>query len=163
MVAPSPYGAPPAQGSVPPYGGPPPYGAPAPYGGYGGYGGPMGPTGPKTAGMAVAAIVLGGGALLVSFVPVLGFASIPFALVGIGIGIAALSQVKKGGLKGKGLAIGGIVTAVLALIVSAMWALVWNAASDNINDVNFDTIDGINSDPSDGECDVDRFMQDPDC
>ncbi len=148
-------------GGPPAYGGPPPYGAPAPYGGY--YA-PPGPMGPKTSGLAIAAIVLGGGALLVSLVPVVGWFSVPFALAGVGIGIAGVVQTGKGVVKGKGLAIGGIVTSVLALLVSVLWIFVWNAASNELDNYDWEQYDdGINSDPSDGSCDLDRYMQDPDC
>lgn len=151
----------PAYGGPPPYAGAAPYGAPAPYGGY--YA-PPGPVGPRTSGLAVAAMVLGGGSLLVSLVPFLGWFSVPFALAGIGIGIAAIVQTGKGVVKGKGLGIGGVVTSILALLVSVLWIFVWNAASDEIQNYDYDQIDGgINSDPSDGYCDIDRYLQDPDC
>jgi len=120
--------------------------------------------GPKTSGLAIAAIILGGGSLLVSLVPFLGLFSVPFALGGIGTGIAAIVQTGKGIAKGRGLAIGGVVTALLALLVSVLWIFVWNAASDEIQNYDYDQFDGgINSDPSDGLCDNDRYIQDPDC
>lgn len=136
-----------------------PYGAPAPYGGYGA---PF-PTGPKTAGLAVAAIILGIGSFVVSLIPFLGFFSVPFALAGIGTGIGALSQTKKTGEKGRGFGITGIVTGVLALGVSVLWVLVFNAASNEIDNYDWQDFEDINSDPSDGYCDMDRYLQDPDC
>ncbi|HMJ74505.1 MAG TPA: DUF4190 domain-containing protein [Iamia sp.] len=105
----------------PSYGTPydPSYGAPAPHGGPGGppYGG-YGP--PPSNGLAVTALVLGIVSLLGGLVPLLGYVAIPFALAAIGFAFAGLSRSKAVG-KGKGLAVGGLVTGVLSLVAITAW------------------------------------------
>ena len=98
-----PPGYPNAQYGTTPYGNAP-YGSPqygnAAYGGYAPYGYPYGYNAQRlgTSGMAIASLILG----------ICGFLCVtPF--VGLGLGIAALSRVKKTGQPGKGMAIAGIV------------------------------------------------------
>ena len=67
------------------------------------------------------------------------------------------------GEKGRGFGITGIVTGVLALGVTVLWVLVFNAASNEIDNYDWQEFEDINSDPSDGYCDMDRYLQDPDC
>ncbi|HXH56814.1 DUF4190 domain-containing protein [Iamia sp.] len=105
--------------------------------------------------MAIAALVLGIGALLFALIPVVGYASVPFAIAAIALGVMGMNKAKTQGGAGKGLAIGGLVTGVLALLVSLVWTLVLVLAADDIEE--------INSDPSDGECNEERVLQDPDC
>lgn len=97
--------------------------------------------------LAIAALVVGILSMFICW---------PAGLVAIGLGIAGLRASR--GLpdqKGKGLAIGGIVTgAIGALLGVAILLLVVIGAS---------TSSDINSDPSDGFCNQDRFLQDPDC
>lgn len=102
---PSPYGQPPQYGQPqqPQYG-QPPYGQvqyPAPYG----YGYPAGQA-VKTNGLAIAALVCGLGGLVVGVT----------APVGVGLGIAALVQIKRRGESGTGLAVGGIVVGGLVTL-----------------------------------------------
>ena len=95
------YPQPPAGYPGAPY--PPNYGqyGPGPYGyGAGGYGQP-----PGTNGMAIASLVLG----------ICGFFCVT-PLIGLGLGIAALTQTSKTGQAGKGMAIAGV-------ILSAAWIL----------------------------------------
>ena len=67
----------------------------------------------KTSGMAIASLILGVLAMLLGWIPVLRWLII---LVGLGLGIAALMKISKDeNLKGKGLAIAGIVLSCLAL------------------------------------------------
>ena len=69
----------------------------------------------------------------------------------------------------RALASGGIITGAIAVglaIGLLLFGLVVSNAFDTIStDSNSDLDDslGFNTDPSDGECDVERFMQDPDC
>jgi hypothetical protein len=115
-------------------------------------------------GMAIAALVVGIASLLICW---------PAGLVAIGLGIAGLKRAGSMQGKGKGLAIGGIVTGALGAVLGVVILFVFVIAADDVNnelnDLNdnieqFDpNSDEINSDPSDGECNFERFMQDPDC
>ncbi|MFJ6695742.1 DUF4190 domain-containing protein [Streptomyces sp. NPDC091272] len=82
------YGAQP-YGTQPGYGGPQPYGAP--------------PAPPRTNGMAIASLVTG----IVCCVPVLGLI----------LGLVALSQIKRRGDAGKGMAVAGIVLSSLSVVL----------------------------------------------
>jgi hypothetical protein len=135
---------PPPPPPAPAYGSP--WGAPQPYGG---------PPASTTPGLAIASLVLGVGALLFSLIPFVGFASLPFAIAGIVLGVIGLSRAKKGD-GGRGLSIAGLSTSVIAILVSALYLVLFVVVADN-------TSDDINSDPSNGVCNSDRFFQDPDC
>jgi len=54
--------------------------------------------------------------------------------------------------RGRGLA--GVITGIVGVILGIGFVLIVVAASDDLD---------INSDPSNGVCNEDRFMQDPDC
>ena len=108
----------------------------------------------KSPGLAISSLVLGVGAFFFSLLPVIGWASIPFAIVGLALGIAGVLRANKG-FEGRGLSIAGIAGSLSALFVSAIYIFAVGAAVDDVPDVN--------SDPSDGVCDESRFLQDPDC
>jgi hypothetical protein len=103
---------PPAYGQQPPGYGQPAYGA-SPYGGYA-Y--PTGPVGPRTEGMATAALVCGIVAIPTVFCWGLG---VILAVVAIVLGFIARGRINKsdGMLTGSGMALAGIITGVVALIV----------------------------------------------
>lgn len=153
---------------------PPPagYGAPA---GYGGYAGP-----PPSNGLATAALVTG----LISALcaPVLFLAAIPLGFMG-------LSKANKLNGVGRGQAIGGLVAGfvglawtVLVVVLIAAGAIFADDAdelfdlcgSDDQSPSGFPcesqggsdpdpTAEGVDSDPADQVCNVDRFIEDPDC
>lgn len=102
-----PYGPmPPQYGAVPPqYGAPPGY--PPSYPGYG-YGYPQ-QTGGNN-GMAIAAMVCG----------ICGFACLIPGLVGIVLGFVSLPQIKRKGQSGRGMAITGIVTGGLWILLTIL-------------------------------------------
>jgi hypothetical protein len=133
------------------FGAPPPaaggFGAPPP----GGYAAP--PAAPQSNGLAIGSLVTG----IISLVTC-GGAGI-LALVAIVLGFLGLGKAKEQNGNGKGMAIGGLVTGVLSLIVGAIFLFTVILAADSVND----DLDEINSDPSDGVCNTDRFLQDPDC
>lgn len=117
----SPYGAPTHPGAPPygpaptPYGPPgaPPYGYPAAYG----YGYP-GTTLQTTNGLAVAALITALAGIVISIA----------APVAVGLGIAALVQIKRRGQAGTaqaviGLVVGGLITVVWAVLMIAMIAV----------------------------------------
>lgn len=112
----------------------------------------------SSSGVAVASLILGIGALFVSLGPVIGWFSIPFALVGLVLGVIGISRASRG-FEGRGLAIAGVVTSVIALLVSLLWFVVLVVAAGSVAD----TFDQIDIDPSDGVCDQTRYIQDPDC
>jgi hypothetical protein len=157
-ASPPAWGAPSDQ--QPPAWGAPPQPPPPPAWGASPYGqapsGPMGTaqTTPSN-GMAIAALVLGIGSLLFALIPFVGFASVPFAIGAVVLGVIGLGKSREIG-QGKGLAIGGLVTGALALAVSVLYVLLFIVIADEADD-------GINSDPSNGVCNPDRFLQDPDC
>jgi hypothetical protein len=126
---PSPYPDPSAFGAQPGYGAqsyppPPPYGA-APTGyppppssyqaqGYpGGYGGGYGQPQAETNQLAIWSLV----ASLVGILCTIG------SLVGIGLGVVALNQIKEKRQGGHGLAIAGIAVGVATLIISIIWTV----------------------------------------
>lgn len=74
----------------------------------GGYG-----AGPLPRGLAIAALILGILALLSFWVPFLGAV---LALVGLILAIVALRKISRGTAGGRGLAIAGLITSILALI-----------------------------------------------
>jgi len=108
----------------------------------------------KSPGMAIASLVLGVGAFFFSLLPLVGWASIPFAIVGFALGVAGVLRANKG-FEGRGLSIAGIAGSLAALFVSAVYIFAVGAAVDDVPDVN--------SDPVDGVCDESRLLQDPDC
>ncbi len=104
------------------YGQPPGHGYPPGYG----YG--YGPA--PTNGLAITALILGIVSLLGGIIPILGWFASPFALAAVGFGIAGLSRGKRVG-RGRGLAAGGLVTGVLALLAITAWtALIVKDAND---------------------------------
>lgn len=139
---PPPFGTPPP----PSYGGPgdgaPGYGPPPGYGPQPGYGPPPGG---GSNGMAVAALIVGITALVTVCLS-------PAGIIAVGLGIAGLSRAKRMGGTGKGMAIGGIVTGALALLVAIGLFVSFVLLADEVD-----------SDPRDGVCNEDRYLQDPDC
>lgn len=112
----------------------------------------------KSPGLAIASLVLGVGAFFFSLIPLFGLLSIPFAIIGVALGIAGIVRAKKG-FEGIGLAITGLATSIAALTVS----LVYIFAIGTAVNTSVERINTINSDASDGICDTSRFLQDPDC
>ncbi len=71
----------------------------------------------KGAGLAIASMVLGIIALLLCWIPVINNLAAVLAVVGLGLGIPALLRARRGASGGKGLAITGLVTSVLAIVL----------------------------------------------
>lgn len=108
----------------------------------------------KSPGMAIASMILGIGAFFFSLIPIFGLTSIPFAIVGLALGISGWVRASKG-FEGKGLAITGVAACTAALLVSVIYLFaIGTAASDSPE---------VNSDPVDGVCNPNRPIQDPDC
>ena len=73
----------------------------------------------KTSAAAVFALVFGLAALFCALTAILSPAAVVFGIVGILLGIAGLKMAKRPGVTGRGVAIGGLVTAVLGLLLGA--------------------------------------------
>lgn len=73
--------------------------------------------GAKTSAAAVFALVFGLAALFCALTAILSPVAVVFGLLGIVLGIAGLAMSKRPGVTGRGVAIGGLVTAVLGLLL----------------------------------------------
>ena len=71
----------------------------------------------KTSAAAVFALVFGLAALFCALTAILSPAAVVFGILGIVLGIVGLKMAKRVGVTGKGVAIGGLVTAVLGLLL----------------------------------------------
>jgi membrane-bound ClpP family serine protease len=71
----------------------------------------------KTSAAAVFALVFGLAALFCALTAILSPAAVLFGVIGIVLGIVGLKMAKRVGVTGKGVAIGGLVTAVLGLLL----------------------------------------------
>lgn len=98
-----------------PYG--PPNGPPGPPNGYPNGNPPYGAPPKKGAGLAIASMVLGIIALLLSWIPIINNLAAVLAVVGLGLGIPALIWARRGTHGGTPLAITGLATSVIALIL----------------------------------------------
>jgi hypothetical protein len=145
------------QPSYPPPGGSPGYGAPQPAYGQPAYGAPQpgyGAAGPKTNVMAIVSLCLGLAGIVTCGVT---------CLAGLPLGIVALSQIKKseGRETGRGLALGGIISSALVLVlgIGAWVGLVLLADNaENIVDEICDDIDTNGDGVADGDdCDELEF------
>jgi hypothetical protein len=111
-------------------------------------------------GLAVAALVVGIIAVVTSFCVIGALAGI----IAVVLGVLGLQRARREpGEPQKGLAIAGIVTGAVAVVVAALAVSFFVFAGGVEVDSDFGNPTGINTDPADGECDFDRFMQDPDC
>jgi hypothetical protein len=119
----------PAQAPNPPYG-PPSYEPPA---GPPPYGPPAGQPPTKGAGLAIASMVLGILALLLSWIPIINNLAAVLALVGLGLGIPALISARRGTRRGTGLAITGLVTSVLALVLVVVTQMFFAKVIDEVD------------------------------
>lgn len=112
---------PPSYGSPPgPPSGQPPFGPPS-------FGPP--PT-KKGAGLAIASMVLGILALLLSWIPIINNVAAILAVVGLALGIPALIKARRGTAGGTGMAITGLVTSVLAIVLVIVTQLLFVKALD---------------------------------
>jgi hypothetical protein len=114
---------------------------------------------PAKTGLALGALICGILGLLIALIPFVGYGGTLLGLVGIVLGFLGLGAAKRQGGAGRGMAIGGIVTGLLSILVSVAWTFLFVLAADDVND----DLDRINSDPVDGVCNEDRFLEDPDC
>lgn len=75
---------------------------------------------PSSNGLAIAALVCGIFALLLSWIPLINVLALVLGLVAIGCGVAGIRRAGAPGVGQKGLAIGGLVTGILAVLLSLL-------------------------------------------
>lgn len=85
-------------------------------------GGPY-PLQPRSNGLAIASLVVGIIALVLSWIPLIGFISWLLAPAGLIMGFIAL-----GNPVSKGVAVGGLITSALALLICILWVVGLGAA-----------------------------------
>jgi hypothetical protein len=105
---------------------------PPPYPPQPGYGQPYPPDQqfrptPKN-GMGTAALVLGILAVVLAFVPILGFVSYPLAIIGIVLGLVGLGRVRKRVATNRGVTLAGMIASVLGLVLVIASTMLWVSA-----------------------------------
>jgi hypothetical protein len=132
-------GSPPPMGAAPMGGGIPQYGQPA-----------------QTNSSATISIILG----VVSIFLCGLFTGIPAII----LGLKARKEIaaSDGRQSGDGVALGGVITGAIGTVLSTGLFILIVAVGIWADDT-VDDFDGINTDPSNGVCNEDRFLQDPDC
>lgn len=88
----------------------------------------------KGAGLAIASLVLGIIALLLSWIPIVNNLAAVLAVVGLALGIPALVLARKGTHQGSGLAIAGLVTSAVALVVVIATQAFYTEVLDDVAD-----------------------------
>jgi hypothetical protein len=126
---------------------PPPAGPPPQFTPYTPYGPVTRST--STNGLAIASMVLG-----ILWLYWIG------SILALVFGYVAKGQIDRSGGRqtGRGMAIAGIVLGWIGVAMIALFIVLAVAFRDNVDD-----FDKINTDPSDGICNEERFLEDPDC
>lgn len=88
--------------------------------------------GQSTSGLAIAGLVVAGIALLTSFIPIVNNASFVFGLIGAVFAIVGIVQTGKGKRRGRGLAVAGLVIAVLSVVIVLVTQSMYSAAIDSV-------------------------------
>ena len=86
----------------------------------------------KGAGLAVASMVLGIIALLLSWVPIVNNAAAVLAVIGLALGIPALLRARRGTHSGTGLAVTGLVTSLVAIVVVILTQAFYASVIDEV-------------------------------
>jgi hypothetical protein len=100
----------------------------------------------KGSGLAIASMVLGIIALLFSWVPIINNLAAVCAVVGLGLGIPAILRARRGTHGGTGLAITGLVTSVVALVLVVVTQVLFVKAIDEVQQT---LEEGVSSAPAD--------------
>ena len=115
----------------------------------------------KTSAAAVFALVFGLSALFCALTGLLAPAAVLFGLIGIVLGVVGLKMSKRPGVHGHGVAVGGLVTAVLGLLLGGL--VIAGAAalvnSDSQLDRISDKIDQLRDDVPSGQEITDSVQQ----
>ena len=108
--------------------------------GYGGQGYPPPPglmQSNNGRGMALAGLILGIVALFLFWIPIISWLALILALIGLGLGIAALVTAVRQRTSAKGLSIAAVVVSgvalVAAILVTAFWGALFNAVEDEMS------------------------------
>ncbi|ACU40441.1 DUF4190 domain-containing protein [Actinosynnema pretiosum subsp. pretiosum] len=95
---------------------------------------PQGHQQPAQNGLATGSLVLGVVGLLLSFIPFIGVIAWPLVIVGLVLGLVAVSKLTRNPANSKGLAISGTVLSALGLVVCVLWLVGFGAAVGNANE-----------------------------
>ncbi|TFV65318.1 UNVERIFIED_ORG: DUF4190 domain-containing protein [Bacillus sp. AZ43] len=101
------------------------------------------------AGLAIASMVLGIIALLLSWIPIINNVAAVIALVGLGLGIPALLRARRGTHSGTGMAITGLVTSVIAIVLVILTQLLFVEAIEEVEKSINEGIEQSELDPAD--------------
>lgn len=71
-------------------------------------------------GLAIAALVTGIIALLLSWIPVVNVLALVLGIVAVATGVGGVRRTRTAGVGGKGLAVGGLVTGIIAILLSLL-------------------------------------------
>ncbi|MBE1463655.1 DUF4190 domain-containing protein [Kibdelosporangium phytohabitans] len=82
--------------------------------------GPHGVAQPQN-GLGVAGFVLGIVGLVFSFIPIIGVIAWPLVIIGVVLSGVGISKAKKGEANNLGLAVAGLVTSVVGLVLCIAW------------------------------------------
>lgn len=95
--------------------------------------------GAQSNGIAVAAGIVGIVSLVVAFIPFLGFVAVPGAIVAIILGVIGLQRANRMGGTSRGMAITGIVTGALAIVlfIIAVAVIYSYFATHSVNNFSF--------------------------
>ncbi len=107
----------------------------------------------KGAGLAIASMVLGIIALLLSWVPIINNVAAVVAVVALGLGIPALLRARRGTHGGKGMAITGLITSLVAIVVVILSQAFYASVIDEVErslDEELGSIAPAEGAPSDG-------------
>jgi Domain of unknown function (DUF4190) len=100
----------------------------------------------KGAGLAIASMVLGIIALLLSWVPVINNLAAVLAVVGLGLGIPALLRARRGTAGGKGMAIAGLITSAFALVLVIVTQVFYASVLDEVERSLDEELNGAQAD-----------------
>lgn len=81
---------------------------------------------PPASGMAVASLVLGITGLLFSWIPLIGIVAWPLVITGLVLGLIAMPQINRGERSGYGLALAGMITAGIGLLICVGYLLLFS-------------------------------------
>lgn len=87
------------------------------------HGGDAGGNPAKTSAAATFSLVFGVAALFSALTAILSVVSIPLGIIGVILGIVGMKMASQPGVTGRGVAIGGLVLSILALLLAAAFAV----------------------------------------
>lgn len=90
--------------------------------------------GQSTSGLAIAGLVLAILALLTSFIPIVNNASFVLGLIGAVLAVIGIVQTGAGKRGGRGLAVAGLVIAVLSVVIVLVTQSMYSAAIDSVTE-----------------------------